>query len=551
MRGSIRIIVLLTIPLSFGFTPNAVHRSRKDVAFGKRNAGRPLCLLHHRRMSTSLRAKTSKKGKGVRKPVEDSLSTYDDYRDQLEALSYLSVISSSEASDLCRRAQEVFDSMYEEWAIREKDDLEPTTEIYNLMLSIYASSGDITTASMILSKMENGKQDGMPSVDMQSYLAVMEGFSNCGKFIEAEETFKAGSIRFVSDVTLYNSMLSIWKRSGDRNSPAKAENLLEQMIQSQGQAPLPNTESFALGMECFCRNSNKSKLHLVLEKIQELVQKMKSLQDSAGTSINVHDRDIVNAQIKALGYSKGHDQIGDAEKLLYDMIKRYDLRKDERECPSAATFINVINICGNDNSVQSAQKASELLKVLENMYKMKMESGMDYLDLKPSVRVYNAVMNVWSRSDAPNKAEQTKALLDRLELLWNNSSDKDYSPNQRTFNTVINACAFSSVGSIEEQNDVLRIMIQTFNMMQSATYTGPNHVTYGLFLKGCYNLVSDQDKREVIVENVFRKCCKEGLISKFVLDTLFELSSPLFLQKIFGDNIQNNVQIPAEWCKNV
>jgi hypothetical protein len=88
------------------------------------------------------------------------------------------------------------------------------------LLSIYANCGDIETMSMILSKMENGQDDGMPSTNIFSYISIMEGCGWNRKITEAEELFNHARKYYVTDLSLYNSMLSIWKCSGDWKLPS-------------------------------------------------------------------------------------------------------------------------------------------------------------------------------------------------------------------------------------------------------------------------------------------------------------------------------------------
>lgn len=563
MRPPIVPFLILLLNSSYTFTTGFAFISTIQLPKGKLFIRQPLVSpsCAHHGISTKRWAKKVKKRADVDQlqeaEVENNLFTFADYKDELEALLYLSRVVSDDPRDLCERAQQVFDNMYENWAINDKDELEPTTEIYNLLISIYASCGDLSTASKILSRMEHGQQDEVPSTDVHTYISMMEGCEQSGKITEAEDFFHRASKTNSFDVILYNSMLSIWKRRGDLTSPRKAEMLLENMISGQDQEPILNTETFALVMECLCRNTSKAKRPLVFQKVQSLVDTMKTLQGNGNENVNPNDKKIINAMIKALGYSKLPDKIIKAENLLSDMMERYELSRDEEECPNAATFINTINICSSNQSAESAHKASVLLTLMNNMYQMTKERGEhDCEDLKPTVRVYNAVMNVWSRSNAHDKAVQAKSLLDTLNSEWKKrSSDEDLAPNQRSYNTVINACAYTTNtkkgSSAKDRSEALRIMVETFNAMRLSPSVEPNHVTYGLFLKGCYNLMPNDDKRETIVENIFRKCCKEGCVSEFVLDTLFESASPSFLNGIFGDSQRTDIHIPAEWSENV
>ena len=66
-----------------------------------------------------------------------SVQTYGEYKDRLEALAYLSSVGDDEA---VVRSQRVFDEMYENFTTEDDSSLEPTTEIYNLLLATYAES---------------------------------------------------------------------------------------------------------------------------------------------------------------------------------------------------------------------------------------------------------------------------------------------------------------------------------------------------------------------------------------------------------------------------
>eukprot|EP00978_Attheya_sp_CCMP212_P007616 scaffold17658_cov54-Attheya_sp.AAC.2 len=79
----------------------------------------------------------------------------------------------------------------------------------------------------------------------------------------------------------------------------------------------------------------------------------------------------------------------------------------------------------------------------------------------------------------------------------------------------------------------------------------PNHVSYGMFLKACANLLPpSNDKRDAVVENVFRKCAKDGHVHDFVLESLREAASPRLIKTLLGGNLAEDIQIPIEWTRN-
>ena len=110
-------------------------------------------------------------------------------------------------------------------------------------------------------------------------------------------------------VEIYNMMLTLYKRSGDWNSSQEAEELLQSM-------PSPNTKSFCLVMQCYNRNSHKSKVSFANKKINELADTMTNL---GRNEINVNDRSIMNERIKSIATRRDKTAFEDAEKLLMDM----------------------------------------------------------------------------------------------------------------------------------------------------------------------------------------------------------------------------------------
>lgn len=544
-------IFLAIIGSSLGFAPSGLHSHfAAETRLGHLSPPIQQYIFNNGRRSSTLQSSKTAQDDSVDVEVID-LKSYTDYKEQLEALSFLSSVSDD--ADLCERAQEIFDGMYEKWAVEDDEDLEPTAEIYNLLLTVYANCGDMKTASTILSKMENAENEGVPSADMNTHIVIMEGFGMRGNLQKAEEVLTKIRIEFDPSVELFHSMLNLWKKSGDWNSPEKAERLLNEMIENEDNAPNPTTETFCLVMECLNRNSHRSKTRLVAGKLQDLLKTMRDLSDNGNAAVNPNDRSIVNELIKDLSKSRNKESALEAEELLFGMIDQFQSSKDEREKPSASSYINTINVWKNNKSSESAERAVELLNLLQDAYDIELKTGNDGADLKPDKRVYGAVMNVVSRSRAKGKATETKSLLDRLQSLHDSTDEAEFAPNLRAFNYVISACAFTS-GDQSDCKEALRIMVETFNNMRASKIRSinPNHVSYGLFLKGCGNLIDDIEKKQTVVENLFRKCTRDGCVSDFVLDALLEATSTPFVETLLGTSIdEEGIQIPEEWTRNI
>ena len=516
------------------------------------------------------------------------LKTYDDFREKFQAIAFLQSMqgegtkgsnngssSSSFEEDFCQEAQALFDKMFEEWYMNEKDDLEPTTEIYNLLIEIYSNSkhakDSMKIPEQILNKMEHGDGDNVPSPNTETYVTIMKGWAKKSEMEKVEQSFQRLENRYeqTSDpevfptIDAYNSLLSSWLKSEIKYAPSKAENILFKIMERErisqpennensDMIPSyigPDTKTFYLVMSCFIRDKFLSQSSKI-SKVQDIMQLMKEWEiqhiDATSTVDSKH-KNISNIRIKT---SKNAIE---AESILFDMIEEYQVESDENHRPDAASFINTMNAWRDSRSREAPQRSLELLDLLTEIYEIECASGRKVYDLKPDKRVYNAVQNVWCRSRSEIKAHETKALLMKLMSLYEeNDGDDDYLPSVRQWNNVLNACVYTR-GDQGVRKEAMKIMVETFNELRNNSLVDANHATYGLFLKGCGSLLPSGEKQQTIVENVFRKCCREGLVSEFVFNALVESSSPDLCQKLFGGDVhdKDGVRIPQEWARKI
>jgi hypothetical protein len=135
-----RTLAFSLVSAALSFTPNILHvRQHFSLPASTsihHNTGTYLHVSRNER-SVSLRVKEPVGEEVAVVPEKSVLQQYAEYSEELEALSFLSSISGDQ--DLCQRAQGVFDAMYEIWSDDDDEDLEPSTEIYNLLISVYSN----------------------------------------------------------------------------------------------------------------------------------------------------------------------------------------------------------------------------------------------------------------------------------------------------------------------------------------------------------------------------------------------------------------------------
>mmetsp|Transcript_29905 Transcript_29905/g.39148 ORF Transcript_29905/g.39148 Transcript_29905/m.39148 type:complete len:117 (+) Transcript_29905:139-489(+) len=115
----------------------------------------------------------------------------------------------------------------------------------------------------------------------------------------------------------------------------------------------------------------------------------------------------------------------------------------------------------------------------------------------------------------------------------------------------MSAYAFTK-GDKDNCKEAFHVMVGTFNSMCGADASvKANLVNFGMFLKACGNLMPDNPKRNSVIEKLFGSACKGGQVSDFVINQLFEVTSTSFVEELLNRRVEDGIEIPAEWSRNV
>ncbi len=141
---------------------------------------------------------------------------------------------------------------------------------------------------------------------------------------------------------------------------------------------------------------------------------------------------------------------------------------------------------------------------------------------------------------------------------------KDARPNEVTYTSVLNSCAFTAaLNERTKRKALFDTAIFTLQELQASRYGAPNDVAYGTFIQACANLLSKDDEMlRAVIEEAFQQCCKDGQVGEMVLHHLRDaapgdlfdelLSAALGVAKEKMDFDRVNIDdLPAEWRRNV
>lgn len=455
----------------------------------------------------------------------------------MEELRRLAKITSQDTTAV-QQAQDVFDEMFEAYVMTEETTMWPETEVYNLLLETHAysrSPDGASQAEKLLSRMEDPSVEFIARPNIQTYLNVMDAWVMRKEPTKAELILKRLEKRYeqTEDATVqptvevYNKLIKAYGLVGNAE---KAEEIFVSLLDKDDDDPLrANYKSWVQIMKAFASRPDDT------EKVQALFREMLKAY-RMGDNDCKPKTDAYNTLIRALGQKR--DGAEEAEAVLFDLVSRY--RGGEEDVrPNSETFRNVLTAQRRRKNVSGA-KVEQLLQIQEGLYATTKKE-----DLKLDGKVYNVAMYAIARSRDPKKAVRARRIVDKMQEL----DDHNKHLNVRTYFNLLSACAYTS-GSPEENLAAFQIAVDALKELRESLNQEPDSSCFGMFLKACANLMPESRKRDAVVENVFRKCCSDGLVDDFVLSEFERASSAALQLEVLGGFLDDDVRIPKEWSKN-
>lgn len=261
----------------------------------------------------------------------------------------------------------------------------------------------------------------------------------------------------------------------------------------------------------------------------------------------VPDLITYNSVLSAWSHS-GHDQAGpQVEKLLKEMAQSHQNNPAAMPAPNTVSFNNVLHAWSKSKIPGAALRAEKVLRYMIRA---------DDPRLAPDVFSFTSVLDAVAKSKEKDKVTRAwKILTDMLDLHKGKGSKPNLRLNQAPFNAVINAAAFSSLGSTEQERlDALQIATQSFNRMRVEGIF-PDDVSYGNMMKCYVNLVLPGKNRTRLASHLFETCCEHGFVSDLVWNEAKKAIPPSILASIVQSqrplDSMRTVDLPKKWKRHV
>jgi len=505
-----------------------------------------------------------------------------------------------------------FNFLIDGWAFsNEKDSVDNAMSLLERMEELHYNYGsespvcpDVRSYTKVINALSRSKR--RDSGDLaERILDKMEEVTTSGKNTLAKP-----------NTYTYTAAIEAHANSRNDDSPQRAEQLLERMVErySNGDPDvLPNARCFNAAISSYAKSAVPGaalRAEVLLEKLDGLY--MSGLEDAKPNRFNYNSLITAWANYRPDGYSD-HDGDGNydefcsarkAEEILERMEQSY--ASGDQYCkPDIVSYNAVIDAYAKSSREDAAEHAEQILRRMGHLYKE------GRVDIRPNTRSFNTVINAWAKSGRGDEAaDKAQNLLDMMTRLYeegnsdtvrpdvhtyctvinafarspirykaerannlfrsmkeayeenennnnnNNNRKKRHflKPNVVAVNAVMNACAYTTPGDIQEQNRAMEIAHNRLKDLEDSDYGSPDHITYGTFLKVCANQMPDCSTRQQIMEVIFKKSIRDGQAGNLVLQQLKIMGPSELYTHLTGHSIEDNIRmesLPNEWWCNV
>jgi len=421
------------------------------------------------------------------------------------------------------------------------------TWCFNTVLNAYAVQGGGSRASSLLNLMETmAETNDRLKPDTYSFNTVLKALANSKEkgsverarsiLEKMENKYANGDDSAKPDAITYNTVILAYGNNGGKDAGKRAKSILTLMENRFKGGDLdvrPTSSTYTALIKAFNWERESTRLS------EELVDSLKQNPASENGLIRP-DTAIYNALLNTWSKSGSRYAVQRAEEIFAEMKETYEETGNASVQPNSRTYTTLIDTLAKSGGRNAPSRCLEVLEEMENL------SEKGKINAKPNVYTYTAVISCIARSRDKEKAVQAVSVLQRMEEEYR-KGNKSARPNVVAYNSVLNACAYTPGGG-EAIETAFKIACLVFDEIRTSCHVKPTHVSYGTFLCVCANLMPESEVRDNLVEATFKRCARDGLVSKMVWRNLSNAASPTLLGNFLE---QANSGSKAHWSRNV
>jgi Pentatricopeptide repeat domain len=377
-----------------------------------------------------------------------------------------------------RRSEELLREL-EDWT-----DLEPTTILLNSVMSSWVKSSNpaaVERTAEILHQMELSQNSKPDLISYNTHLRALALHSSARRpqlsrraeevLKRMEETYKSGELAFGPNLFSYNNVIGSICRSQDLNTTTRAIRWLQALIKHEFLNP--DTFSFNQVLAAHAKISAPGSAAAA----ERLLRSMDAAYKSGVHPGAKPDVGSFTAVISAYTRTSGSRAVGRAQ-ALFDEMKIRAAHGEDHLRPTIVVYNTLINLYAKSGQgTPAARKAEGLLREMQELFEAGDKS------LKPNIVTWNAILNVWARSGTRCCGYQAEKYLSKMWEMYNTGA-MTVKPNDFSYNTVI--AAISKSKHKEKGQKALRMLRKMDKQYRAGNKEArPNEITYTAVISAC------------------------------------------------------------------
>ena len=312
---------------------------------------------------------------------------------------------------------------------------------------------------------------------------------------------------------------------------ASVLNKMERLAESGSPAMKPDAIAYSMLLNGHARKGN-------VEQVESLINHMRKKQIEPTTV-------MFNILLNAIVQSNEQDAATRSEKVLRQMER--DHNSGNVHCkPSLVSYITCINALARSRDDDIIRRATRMYKEVVRRFR---DGDTDF---KPDLSLFGSLLTVIARSNDRDKVEQALDLLSHMK-------EYDLVPNRVMYNILLSACAQTQcVGAADNEkmcHDILQVAVSTFRLLRSdRSLGGADSNSYKALFHIANNLIQNETERVASIEDLFRKCCEDGQVNQWVLQSLLQVAPRQHFWRLVRKDSSHGIvkvhDLPSEWSRN-
>eukprot|EP00546_Thalassionema_frauenfeldii_P007599 CAMPEP_0178918908 /NCGR_PEP_ID=MMETSP0786-20121207/14102_1 /TAXON_ID=186022 /ORGANISM="Thalassionema frauenfeldii, Strain CCMP 1798" /LENGTH=474 /DNA_ID=CAMNT_0020592699 /DNA_START=28 /DNA_END=1449 /DNA_ORIENTATION=+ len=348
---------------------------------------------------------------------------------------------------------------------------------------------------------------------------------------------EAGNRYAAPEVQLFNIAMDAWVKSRRSDAPEKIKGILKTMQDLRLNHNLSELIPDVISLSLFCLAWARSREPIAAEKAHEILNYM----ERRGLRPNTF---TYNAVLLSHVHSNKRDKALAVESLINHMKERCNAGNTEC-CPDICSYQSLIAAWSRTSMYGTPQKAEEVLHFLDE------ESRNGKEDLRPNCHCYVAAIHAWSHSEELEKSRRAYELLQHMRDLYEQDHTYiDLKPNVVAYTAVLNACALpADKGECQSALQIAQLVMEEMRLYK---YDQPNFLTFSAFLQVLSSTLPHGKRRDQLALETFEQACASGQVGYLTLEKL-QHASPKTYNNFVKDLTEKDrdgnhiVQIPFEW----